>query len=294
MSGELIAVASAFFYGLGGVAIAKGRSSAVGDNGVFLSVLMTAGCSFLLWLGWGTARLGAVLDTDALPALGYFALAGVASIVIARTAMYRATALIGAVMASLLRRLIPVFTIPLAFVLLHQIPQARVIWGGAIILAGVIVYAPPRWGQGAGLTRAGMVLGTVSALFYAVSYSLRARGLVEIPDPALGTFIGAAVGVIWLVVSARVRRGSAEALRYLWVDRGPWHCCAAAALSLGQMLQFFALTTAPVSTVAILGTLEVLFAAILGAWVFRSEELSLGRFVSAAGLMIVGTIFICL
>lgn len=293
MMGELIAIASAFFYGLGGVAIAKGRISAVGDNGVFLSVVVTAAVSLALWLGWGRVPADALLTVDALSAIGCFALAGIASTVFARIAMYRATEQIGAVMASLLRRLIPVFTLPLAFVLLHQVPDARVLIGGAIILGAVLIYARPNGGAVVARPSGGLILGTVSAFLYAVAYSLRGLGLMGLPDPVLGTFIGAAVGLVCLIAFAGLSETPARAFRRLVVDRGRWHWLAALAFTTGQTMQFFALNAAAVSTVAVLGTLEVVFAAVLGAWVLRTETLNLKRFACTAVLMLAGTILIC-
>ncbi len=112
--------------------------------------------------------------------------------------------------------------------------------------------------------------------------------MTGIPDPVLGKFIGAAVGLLCLLMFARLGRTG------LVVDHGRWHWVAAVSLTTDQTLQFFALNAAAVSTVAVLGTLEVVFAAVLGAWVFRTQTLDLTRFACACALMLAGTILICM
>ena len=78
-------------------------------------------------------------------------------------------------------------------------------------------------------------------------------------------------------------------LRGLIADRGPWHWITAVTLSLGQVLQFFALKSASVAVVAVLGTLEVFFAAFLVMAFLPSETLARGRLLIAALLALAGT-----
>ena len=59
MTGEEFALLAALSYGLAGVTIVKGKAMAQGDNSVFLSVVVTAVASGLLWLGRGQVRCGA-------------------------------------------------------------------------------------------------------------------------------------------------------------------------------------------------------------------------------------------
>ena len=127
MIGEALALLGAGAYGLAGLSILRGQATARGDNGVFLSVVVTAALSCLLWLVAGRVPLRAVLTGGGLPSLGIFALAGLASIVLGRMTMYRATVALGAVRASLLRRLTPVFAILFAVVLLGEVPRAATV-----------------------------------------------------------------------------------------------------------------------------------------------------------------------
>ena len=288
MIGEALALLGAGAYGLAGLAILRGQVTARGDNGVFLSVVVTAALSFLLWLAAGRVPLHALTGGGARPSLGFFALAGLASIVLGRMTMYRATAQLGAVRTSLLRRLTPVFAILFAYGLLGEVPGAATLLGGAVILGGVLIYLAPATGgaRPLPLRPRGLVIGAASALFYALSYILRRLGLDGLPDAALGTCLGALTGCVWMLAAAL---WSGRGVRTLVLDLGPWHWLAAGALSLGQVLQFFALQSASVAAVSILGALEVVFTALLILLFQPSEPVARGRFLLAAALAMAGT-----
>lgn len=289
MSGEAFALLAALFYGLAGVTIAKGKPSARGDNGVFLSVLVTAGLSGVLWCVRGQTGVMDLLEPGATAPLAAFIAAGLFSMVLGRTTMYRATERIGPVATSLLRRLTPVIALPIAFVILAEVPGWGTLIGAALVVAAVLLHIGSPDADPAGTHLAGWILGGASAAFYALSYTLRSLGLDQLPDAALGTFVGALAGLIWLQVRAALAPDRRARLHRLFVDCGPWHQLTALALSAGQVCQFFALKSAPVVVVATLGSLEVLFCALLGsAMIGRSQAWS-GRIWLPVALAAAGT-----
>ena len=281
VTGEILALCSAMFYGIAGVAIAKSKKDARGDNGVFLSVVVTCVLTIGLWLIWGGVSLARLASWNSAPGLGLFALAGIFSTVLGRTTMYRATERIGAVKAALFRRLIPVFALPCGLLLLGEWPDGRVLLGGAIIMLGVLCYQllPRRLSISHNLT--GDLIGIASALCYALAYSFRRMGLEDIPDPLFGTLFGAVVGLVWFALTTAFS-GGRTALRHLLRDRSVWHWTTAFSLGIGQTLQFFALSMAPVSIVAILGALDLFFSAAFIALVIKGERFD-GRLLTLAG-----------
>jgi drug/metabolite transporter (DMT)-like permease len=295
VTGEALALGAALAYGLAGVLIVRGTAAARGDNGAFLSVVMTAVVSGLLWLGWGSVGLADMAAPGGLWAVAVFALAGVMANVFGRQSMYRATGRIGAVRAGLLRRLTPLFALPCAFVILGEVPDLRTIVGGAIVLGGVVIYmrvpemAPPAPG-----TRVGMALGILSALAYALAYTFRGLGLEAAPDAALGTCIGALVGAGWILVQAMASNGVRRGWQFLTSDRGSRPLQAALALTAGQVLQFYALRYTTVLSVAVLGTLEVLFSALFAWLIIRSEPVAITRLIVASAMAMAGTALVVL
>ena len=297
MTGEALALGAALAYGLAGVLIVRGKATARGDNGAFLSVVMTALMSGLLWLGWGRVALADIAAPEGLRAVAIFALAGVMANVFGRQSMYRATGLIGAVRAGLLRRLTPLFALPCAFVILGEVPDLPTVAGGAVVLVGVMIYMQAPAEKVSGKVSGagpGLALGILSALAYALAYTFRGLGLEAAPDAALGTCVGALVGAGWILVQAMADRGMREGWQFITLDRSSRHLQAALALTAGQLLQFFALKYTTVLSVAVLGTLEVLFSALFAWLVTRSEPVAIVRLILATLVAMAGTALVML
>lgn len=288
MPGEALAVVSALFYSFASIAIVRGHDPKDHDNGIFLSVFLTAAMSGLIWVFVGHAGREHLWTPEGRRSLLIFALAGVFSTILGRICLYRATELLGAVRASLLRRLTPIFAVLFAFVILGTIPGWRDVIGGGIVLAGVLLFFGPTRQLSVAMPR-GYVLAISSAAFYALAYCLRSLGLTVIPDPALGLFVGALAGLGWFWAKACFQYGLRKSLvRYLG-NRGFWQWMAALSLSMGQTLQFFALNTASVPVVAVLGTLEVIFAAALTTFMGLGDPQPKIRLLLCVGLALVGT-----
>lgn len=289
MSGEFLAILAALAYGLAGVSIVRGKATARGDNGVFLSVVLTAFLSWFLWLGSGTVKLAELANPDAFTAIAIFALAGIFSNVLGRQSMYRATEHIGAVQAGLLRRLTPLFALPCAFLILNELPGSPTLLGGALILVGVLVYMRFPTATGTSGSRAGLILGTLSPLAYALAYTFRGLGLDQMPDAAFGPCVGAMVAAGWLLAVIVIRKGFQDGWHFITVDHSARHIQTALALTTGQLLQFFALKTTTVVSVSVLGTLEVLFSALIILLFTKCEPIAIKRLLIASLLAMIGT-----
>lgn len=279
MVGEAWAIASAICYGLASAAILKGKENAVGDNGIFLSAVVTLLGTSAAWL-----VIGDPIDGDVptnMKALLLFACAGLASIVFGRWTMFRATETIGPTNANLVRRLTPVAALPLGTVVFQQYPSAAELFGGALILLATIWY---QWATQSrtSLQLTGVLIGVASAGFYALAYTLRGLGLESIPDPLFGTMIGAAVGLAWLGAVAFVKRS-------LKFDMGPWQIITAICLSAGQTSQFIAVAHAKITIVAVLGALDVVFGAMFATVVGLRTENHRYALVLATALTLLGS-----
>lgn len=285
MLGEALALLAAAAYGVAGLSIVHAKPQAQGDNGVFLSIVVTAVCSWGLWLFTADASRDVLVSGVGGKAMLIFACAGLCANVLGRQTMYRVTEVAGAVNAGLLRRFVPVFAVPCAFVVLGQMPGPEVLVGGGFVFAGVLFYLNP------GKTPLGgwVALGTVSALAYAMAYTLRGLGLLYLPDAALGTAIGASVAAVWVASGTALRQGRLPGWHHITADRTAAHWITAFALSAGQILQFFALKHTSVAVVSVLGAMDVLFAAMLIRWRPTQEKVALARLLLALVLAMIGT-----
>ncbi|MGR3455498.1 MULTISPECIES: EamA family transporter [Pseudooceanicola] len=304
--GELFAVVSAFFYGLSAVAIIKNAENGHTDNGAYLSVLMTAAMAGGLWLVIGSPLPPA--GPELWYGIAYFVLAGFLANIFGRVLMFRTVELVGAVEIGILRRLIPVFAALLAVAFLGERINLSVATGFLLVAAGVAsvmvssrrAKAAPRTGGPMPLERTpqnlrrGRILGTVSSASYGGAYVSRKFALAGLPDPLMGTFIGAVTGLICGAAIAHVsRRGRAD-FRSLFRRPAAWQVVAAASVSLGQIAQFFALSHTTVTAVAIIGSVEMFISAWLSAVLLKSERKPGLGFAVASLLALAGTIVIAL
>ena len=300
--GEFYALLSAASFGVAGAAVAKGAPAAKGDNGVFLSVILTLMLSVFLWVFLG-------LDFDAidgaqafLNGLLFFAAAGILATVFGRLTNYRSIALSGAIRSSLFRRLIPIFSTILAFTVLGERYSPLVLTGMILILASVAIVVLARRSSSKGnielftpnQVRLGLLFGAVSAFCYALAYIARKLAMVHLPDAALGAFIGALTGVVWYVFASPFSMRYRQSLTNVFADAGKWQWLAATGMSFGQVLLFFALISAPVAVVAIIGSLEMFVGAYLAAFLFKSEPVPGRNIVFATVIAATGTVLVAI
>lgn len=297
MIGELIALASAALYALSGVSIARGaaeRPDVRGDNGAFLSILLTALFSLVFWMGTGGLDvLTGATATSLWTGIALFVAAGVFSTVLGRVAMFRSVKRGGAVRASMMRRLTPVFAAIFAVLLLAEIPSLPALAGMAFILAGTAVLG--RLVKGGAVGRKGWVTwGATSAGCYGLSYVLRKMALAQLPGAAFGALIGAVTGLFWYVFVAPFSPRASRAMTQVFRDAGRWQILTATTLALAQIGQFVALSRTDVATVAIIGSTETIISIFLAGYVFGTEAKPGPLLWAGAILSTIGVVMIAL
>lgn len=299
--GELVALFSAACFAAANVTITRGSDRRSADNGAFLSILMTGLLSaaamalFRPPQGVHAANLRGVL---------WFALSGLFTIFVGRVFLYASVQHLGAVRASAIKRLNPVFSVLLGIILLGE-PVDMPMWVGmALIFASFALLAAEAWrarppradGSVEGRTASGLrtlanmgyFYGPVSALAYAVGYLARKQGLIAMPDPNFGTLIGAVAGALSFVGASAFVDSYRTALRSTFARWNPWLVTAAVMSSLGQILSFVALNYSTISRVALITSIEVVFTLLLSTWLLRSYERMSRASLAAAGMSVIG------
>jgi drug/metabolite transporter (DMT)-like permease len=301
LNGDALAFAATLCWSAANVAIARG-STADGahatDNGAFLSILLTAVLSSLLWLvmadpGGGTNLRGVL----------WFALAGFLSIFVGRVFLHSSIQWLGAMRGASVKRLMPVFSVVLAVTVLGEPLTAALVAGMALIFAGFGVLvneslqAPEPGGAGRGhrwLANPGLWYGAVSALAYAAGNVARKWGLDAMPDAALGVAIGAVTGTLLFLMTATVMSSYRDAVRSTFTRWRPWLVAAGVLASAGQILFFFAIDRSTVTRVSLIVSLEVFFTIGLTVLFIGARERLTRPVVVAAGLGFAGTALILL
>lgn len=302
MIGDIFALASAACFAAANITIARGAPRSEDDNGAFLSLLLTAAISAVAWIAFGVAR-GFVPIT--LEALLWFAGGGVFTGFIGRVFLFASVQRLGAMRASAIKRLNPLFAVVLGVVVLGEaigpgmaIGMTLIVASFAILVRGGMRPAEDhRAGSATGtatLLNAGYVYGPLSALGYATGYLFRKMGLVESPDALLGTMVGAIVGAAFFVLAATFRPRYASAVRSTLGGSNRWLVAAGVTSSFGQIFYFFALESSPMSRVALIVSMEVFVTLALAALFLRKRESLTPAIAAAAVLGVAGTACIVL
>jgi drug/metabolite transporter (DMT)-like permease len=303
--GELLALCSACCFGAANVTITRGAGAKGEDNGAFLSILLTAAIGGGWWVlqnaghGFPAMRMDSML---------WFAGAGILTIFIGRVFLYASVQHLGAVPASAVKRLNPVFSVLLGVLLLGESFDGAMALGMLLIGASFAVLirqslktaAMPKPGTGparsigATLANLGYFYGPVSALAYAFGYVARKQGLVGMPDPAFGTMFGSIVGAVVFVLIARFVHSYRVALRQTFQAFNPWLFAAGVLSSAGQLLYFAALSNSTIARCAILSSMEAFFTILFTVAVTRSFKQLNAPVLVACTLGVLGTLFIVL
>lgn len=281
MIGELFAGLAALAFGISGAAVAKGALTGRGhgDNGAFLSVLVTFAFAFVLWLVLGSEGLLRPWDEGMWQGVALFLVAGLLSTVLGRLTMFSAVANAGVIAAGLLRRLTPLFASALAFLVLGEAISLTTAVGMAAVMLSILAVVARKGpasrngaGTGAARPRLGQAMGALSAFSYACSFVVRKIAMTAVPDALLGTFVGAVAALGWYAAMALRPGRYRAAVLGLRRGTGRWQVLAAFSMSIGQVLQFLALHNADIAVVSIIGSLEVFVSAWLAAYVLRTER----------------------
>ncbi|WP_020656481.1 DMT family transporter [Massilia niastensis] len=303
--GELLALVSACCFAAANITVARGATGKEQDNGAFLSILITALMAGGVWIAAG--QRGGPQPGPA--SLLWFAAAGVLTMFIGRVFLFASVQHLGAVRASAVKRLNPVFSILLGVLVLGESIDSFTAIGMVLIFSSFAVLVRHSL-QAAGAARAareappaswqdrlkslGFFYGPVSALAYAVGYVARKQGLTLTPDAAFGTMVGALVGALVFVIAARFVDSYRTSLRAAFTCFNPWLLAAGVLSSAGQLLYFAALSHTTISRVALVSSMEVFVTIFLSVIILRKTEQLNAATLQAAGLGVAGTVLIVL
>src|SRR5689334_20509418 len=140
--GELVALVSAACFAAANVTIVRGTGGRSSENGAFLSILVTALLSAIAMLLFHPPHGHHVLD---LRGALWFALSGVLTIFVGRVFLYASVQHLGAVRASAVKRLIPVFSVLLGLTVMGEAVDRGMAIGMVLIFASIGLLAAEAW-----------------------------------------------------------------------------------------------------------------------------------------------------
>ena len=302
--GELLAFLSACCFASSNVTIIRGVRTSGGENGAFLSILLTATLGGSIWLAKCAVKGWPVMQPVSML---WFAFAGILTIFIGRVFSYASIQQLGAMRASAVKRLTPLFSVMLGVGFLGESLDLPMVVGTLLILCSFAVLIRQSLvergavarveGQPKGtlLERLGglaFVYGPVSSMAYAIGYVARKQGMVLMPDAAFGTMFGAITGALVFVAMAPFAASYRASVKQTFTVFNPWLLMAGSLNSAGQVLYFMALSHSTISRVAMISSIEAILTIFIVAVVSRSMFQVNGPVVLAAILGVAGTVLI--
>jgi len=264
---------------------------------VVFSVLVTAVFAAVIWLVLESYDMQVVGNATWWKGVGFYALAGVLSMVVGRSFLYTSVRRLGVVRSSTVKRMNPFFSSVLAFLILDEIITTLGAAGMALLLFAFLLMMresaknqqagddapPPVWDYS---------FGVLSALAYGSAYIFRKFGIFELPFPAFGTLVSALTGLIAFLLAGLFVKSLRGQLTGIFSDLDRWMIMASVAVSLGQILFFAAIVYETVIVVVMIASLEIFIASYLSIFVFRLERKISLSMTLASGLAFAGVILI--
>lgn len=298
MLGAFLALCSAATFALNN-AFAR-RGVLTGSVLQALSISVPIGVPMFLLGAIVTGSLGAFLDFSA-KSYFYFALAGVLHFAWGRYCNYRAVKAIGSNLAGPLQESSVLIALFLAVVLLGETLTGMKILGILLVLGGPLVAVelrrkPAKGGAGkptfTPLYAEGYLFAGLSTLGYGLSPIL-IRSAIESSGAGASLAGGAVSYAAASIVVAGVILATGNMRSVMSVERGNarWFALAGVLVGVSQMLRYMALAIAPVTVVAPIQRLSLIFRMLFG-WIMNREHeifswhLVAGTMISLAGAVL--------
>jgi drug/metabolite transporter (DMT)-like permease len=313
--GELCALLSAIFMGIGNVCARKGMEGKKVDrfSGLLITLLINNCLNFFLILiyllnyGWFPINL---------PGLVYNVVAGLFNSFTGRWALFCSIAYIGASRAGILKVVTPLFAILGGVFLLKETITCQAWLGIAVVLAGVVFISvetsekegrlsldqsvktkvgpsfPPKVSSPArkksGFSGMGIVLGLSASLFFAGGNVCRKLGVSYIPNPLVSVTIGSFAALL-SAVTVRLFCGKGFEVVNTFKNIDIYYFFSGIFTSLALYSLFGALQLIPISIASSISASEALFTIMASRVLTCEREMLNGRLVAGA-LVVTGGI----
>jgi len=315
--GSFYALMSALGFSSANIMVRKGTSESSKNNGAFISMVITALISGVIFIGIGLSRGWPLLSWEGI---FWFCLAGILTTFFGRNLLYTSIQLLGAVRASAIKRLNPFFAVLFGVGLLNEPITLPLMLGLLFIFISftLLIYENDKKSNrqhnkevsvdSEAITEThkkktmkvynviskSYIYGIASSVCYALGYVVRKVGLSEINEPFFGTFLGAGVGVLVFILMAGFKERYSISVKTSFEKFEFWLILAGVSTSLGQIFYFLALSKIEVSRVALIASVEVVITLILSAIFLKKVESLNGTVILACILSMAGAMILAM
>ncbi|MSP40999.1 MAG: DMT family transporter [Deltaproteobacteria bacterium] len=283
MSGEIWALLSAAAWAVDSILVRKGTAFSNASTAAFVSFLVSV--LFLVPFVFIQFPSEKIFHSANL----YFVASGVIQPAMVRVLFYMGIVRLGVSRAGPVRGTAPLFTLALAFFVLHERPGLWVYSGAFLTVVGTWLVSYRREGEAKWRTL-DLLFPLGAALLASVSQNIRKLGLLGIDEPLIASTVSSMTSFLCLVISLTVS-GKLATLKF----RGgclPYYGAAALFALVGQLFTFHALFAGEVSVVSPIINTTPLFIILFTAIFLRGEEkvntlVVLGSILLVAGIAVI-------
>jgi uncharacterized membrane protein len=279
---EFLSLLTAFCYGLNAVLIRKGMKNSNPLTGTFVAALVQV----LIMLGL-TILFPSTLSWTGI---AFFVAAGILAGTLGRLTNYMSIERLGVPISASVIGSSPLFSMIFAVLLIGEEVTMAVLIGTVLVVVG-IVFTRIRKDEG-NITKSSFILPLLAAAFYGASSPVRKIGLNILPEPVLGSLVGAAASFVFF--SAYFATGRGRNTLKLHKDSIGYFAVSGIIVSIGWISMFTAQMAGSVSVVSTLIATNPLFSLVLSLILLRGSEEIHWRTVVGCIIIVVGVSIITL
>lgn len=279
---ELLSLVTAFCYGLNAVLIRKGMKNSNPLTGTFVAALVQV----LIMLGL------TILFPSTLSWIGiaFFVAAGILAGTLGRLTNYMSIERLGVPISASIIGSSPLFSMFFAILLIGEEVTMAVLIGTVLVVVGII-FTRIRKDEG-NITKSSFILPLLAATFYGASSPVRKIGLNILPEPVLGSLVGAVATFVFF--SAYFVTDSGRNTLKLHKDSISYFTVSGVIVSIGWISMFTAQMAGSVSVVSTLIATNPLFSLVLSLILLRGTEEIHWRTIVGCIIIVVGASIITL
>ncbi len=216
MDGRLLALMSAFCFGINPIVLKKGLRGASSDVAVFVGLITGLPLLLLASPLLGGFNLGQLAPSAAI----YFAVGGVLGVFLGRTLLYVSIDRLGSSRASTFKNSAPLVTAVAAFLLLSELVDTQRWLGIGLVTIGLMLVGQMARKNVKTMTAGGLAVASLTAVFYGIRPVISKLGLDISPLPLAATLISylaaVALYVVFFAVTGRLKnmKGDRQSLIY--------------------------------------------------------------------------------
>jgi drug/metabolite transporter (DMT)-like permease len=286
--GIIFAILCATFFATNYILIQLGMKKAPKDNGVFINIIINVLVLGLLYLvilivrnepiAWGSTAIVA------------FITAGLLTTLLGRSALFAGIRRIGSSRSAALKNAAPIFTIMIAVLFLDESISLLSGVGILFILIGLFLLAYEQWKKNGSTKKKdqawiGLLFSGLAAFFFGTGQAVRKIGLLEMPDPVLGAWIGTIVALVAYSFILLVKRQLVSTIMDQIKNFNTHYLFAGLATSFGLLAFFMSAHFTKISYASAIVATEPIVTVIL-AYFFLKKQEEISRFITFSIILV--------